>query len=82
MPGFHRALYGYAADRDRRPSFRALSISRRLHSSPAGAMVGPGTVRLRHFCPSAYYVFLANFPRRIGTFGDDEEVYREVCYND
>ena len=32
-------------------------------------MVGPGTVRLRHFCPSAYYVFLANFPRRIGTFG-------------
>lgn len=48
----------------------------------AGAMVGPGTVRLRRFYPRSYCVFLANFPRRIGTFGDDEEVYREVCYND
>ena len=33
--GLHRSLCGFAADRDRRPPFRALPFSRELHSSCA-----------------------------------------------
>ena len=32
--GLHRSLCGFAADRDRRPPFRALSVSQESHPSP------------------------------------------------
>ena len=32
--GLHRSLCGFAADRDRRPPFRALSVFREHHPTP------------------------------------------------
>ena len=50
--GLHRSLCGFAADRDRRPPFRALSVSQESHPSPRRAFCSPWPWKVCRFAPA------------------------------